>query len=144
MSIHKRRFDTQLKFRVTKEMENIIKGEAEKHGLSLADYLRQALSDYIKLENAKAAEGYLDQIVSRAIEKNMRPFEERLAKIIAKTAYATAISTYLEAKLLADLGCNDMVELFHIARQKGIAFVREGIPNTHDLKKWIQEITGGD
>ncbi len=42
---------------------------------------------------------------------------------------------------MADLGKSDVVDIFKIAREKGLAFVRDrGIPNTKDIAEGIEDI----
>ncbi len=140
----KRRFDCEIRFRVTREMEQLVKAAAKKKGRSLPDYLRQVLREYIATDELTDTKAVIQSFVANAVEEKLRPVENRLAKISAKTAHASAISIFLQAQAMADLGKSDVVEIFQIARQKGLTFVRDkGVPTTGMIEEVLEEM-GGD
>ena len=137
----KRTFDCEIRFRVTSEMEQLVKAAAKKKGRSVPDYLRQVLREYIATNELTDTKAAIQSFVAEAVEEKLKPVENRLAKITAKTAHASAISIFLQAQAMADLGKSDVVQVFKVAREKGLAFVRErGIPNTRDMEEIIDEI----
>ncbi|NLN52928.1 MAG: hypothetical protein GX150_01320 [Firmicutes bacterium] len=137
----KRTFDCELRFRVTSEMAQLVKAAAQKKGRSVPDYLRQVLRENIATNELADQKSALQSYVADAVEEKLKPVENRLAKITAKTAHASAISIFLQAQAMADLGKSDVVDIFKIAREKGLAFVRDrGIPNTKDIAEGIEDI----
>ena len=134
----KRRFDKEIRFRVTKEMELEVKAAAKREGKSTPEFLRKMVNSYIITTNFYDIKSHVQSYVASAVEEKLKPVENRLAKINAKTAHATAISIFLLAQTLADLGKRDVVEVFKIARRKGIEFVRTSVPNTAELEELTQ------
>lgn len=131
----------EIKFRVTKEQKQQILTAAKARDKAISDFLRQALRDYLAVDEMESRKDAIQSYVANAVEEKLKPVENRLAKIAAKTAHASAISIFLQAQAMADLGKSDVVHVFKVAREKGLAFVRErGIPNTRDMEEIINDI----
>ncbi len=138
-----RHFDKEIKFRATKEQTKKIQAAAKAKGMNVSDFLRHALREYLAIDEMKGKRDAIQSFVANAVEEKLRPVENRLAKITAKTAHATAISIFLQAQAMADLGKSDVVEIFQIARKKGLTFVRDkGIPTTGMIEEELEEIEG--
>ena len=131
----------EIKFRVTKEQKQQILTAAKARDKAVSDFLRQALRDYLAVDEMESRKDTIQSYVANAVEEKLKPVENRLAKITAKTAHASAISIFLQAQAMADLGKSDVVQVFKVAREKGLAFVRErGMPNTRDMEEIINDI----
>lgn len=136
-----RHFCEEIKFRVTKEQKQQILRAANAKEKAVSDFLRQALSEYLSVDEMESRKDAIQSYVANAVEEKLKPVENRLAKITAKTAHASAISIFLQAQAMADMGKSDVVQVFKVAREKGLAFVRErGIPNTRDIEEEIDDI----
>ncbi|MCR3922018.1 MAG: hypothetical protein NUK65_05805 [Firmicutes bacterium] len=136
-----RHFTEEVNFRVTKDQKQQILAAAKAKDKAVSDFLRQALREYLAVEEMEGRKAIVQKYVAEAVEEKLKPVENRLAKITAKTAHASAISIFLQAQAMADLGKSDVVHVFKLAREKGLAFVRErGIPNTKDFAEEIDEI----
>lgn len=133
-----RHFCEEIRFRVTKEQKREILTAAKARDKTVSDFSRQALRDYLAVDEMEDLKDTIQSYVANAVEEKLKPVENRLAKINAKTAHATAISIFLLAQTLADLGKRDVVEVFKIARRKGIEFVRTSVPNTAELEELTQ------
>jgi len=138
----KQNFDKEIRFRITKELEQKVKAAAKAKDKPVSDYLRQVLREYLAVDEMENRKDAIQSYVAKAVEEKLKPVENRLAKINAKTAHAAAISMYLEAAMLQDLGRRDVAEAFNIARNKALAFVREEIPNTAQLANWAKNAAG--
>lgn len=138
-----RTFDREIRFRVTKELEDQIKAAAFNDGKTMPEFLRNSIQEYLVTNSLSGTKAIIGSYISAAIAEKLKPVEERLAKITAKTAMATVMSMYVEAELLAQHN-KDVVEIFKQARQKAIAFVQAGIPTTGQLENMARNIGDQD
>ncbi|MEI4908303.1 hypothetical protein Q8G40_29925, partial [Klebsiella pneumoniae] len=66
----------------------------------------------------------LTPLLRRIIKEEFKVSENRMAKIMAKTANAAATTMYMTYQALRDLGTRDMPKIYEAARKKGVAFVK--------------------
>ncbi|GBF33861.1 hypothetical protein DCCM_2972 [Desulfocucumis palustris] len=57
----------------------------------------------------------------------MKPLENRLAKLNAKTGASSATAMFMLIQTLDDLGKHDCVEIYEKARKKAVAYLREPV-----------------
>lgn len=135
MANEKKRINRTIKFRVTIEAEGRLKTAAIERGLSLSEMLRQVVDEHLAAKELGDQKSYIQKFVADAVEEKLKPVENRIAKINAKTATAAAMSMYVGAELLG-LNHKDVALIFRRARQKAIEFIRMGIPTTDQLIAW--------
>lgn len=112
-----------MRIRLEVELEKQITLLAEKRGESKAELCRRLLKKAVEQE--LASEG-IDEIyisVRQAMQDVLKPVEERLAKINAKTAIAAATAMYTNAEVLGQMGKN-IKEIHERSRKKAVAFVK--------------------
>lgn len=91
----------------------------------VAVVVRNLLSKALAEEAAADGKDVIKDAVRQAMRDVLKPTEERLAKLAAKAAIAAATSMYLNTQAIADLGKNNAVELYRLARSKAAAYLRE-------------------
>lgn len=116
-------FNELLKFKVRRDVKEKIKVAAAKEEKSVSEYLRKIIEAHITAGNLEENKGEIYNYVSKAVHDQLEPVEERLAKICAKTAHAAAISMFMNLQVIFDLEKRDAMEIWKIARGKGLAFV---------------------
>lgn len=100
-------------------MYNKIKALAdENEKTSMADIARRILNENLSVEYASKGIDAITQTIRRVIRDEIRPVENRMAKLSAKAAAASATSMYLNVETIADMGKNDAVEIYDKARKK--------------------------
>ncbi len=139
MPIDRKRFPSILHVPITEEMEKKLKSAADNRGIPKSVLVRELLRDGLKVEGVVWAQDLLRKLIAESIKEQLWPVEERLAKINAKSSYASAISLYIAAQAIFDMGKRDTVTAFQEARKKAIQLVQEKIPHTGDLEKWVLE-----
>ncbi|WP_244262755.1 hypothetical protein [Thermoanaerobacter siderophilus] len=83
------------------------------------------LTESITTEAANDGIDKVTEAVRKAMRDVLKPAEDRLAKLSAKTAVAAATAMYLNVQTIADMGKNDAVELYQEARKKAAAYLKE-------------------
>ena len=135
--MEKRRFT----IRVDENLGEKVTLAAAKEEKSVSEYLRKIIEAHITAANLEENKGEIYNYVSKAVHDQLESVEERLAKICAKTAHAAAISMFMNLQVIFDLEKKDAMEIWKIARGKGLAFVRDrGIYNTGEIEKEMEEI----
>ncbi|EIV99935.1 hypothetical protein ThesiDRAFT1_0953 [Thermoanaerobacter siderophilus SR4] len=86
---------------------------------------RRMLTESITTEAANDGIDKVTEAVRKAMRDVLKPAEDRLAKLSAKTAVAAATAMYLNVQTIADMGKNDAVELYQEARKKAAAYLKE-------------------
>ncbi len=133
MGVNKSNYPHTIYIPITEEMHKAIKKMAKLKGIPKTTLIRKTISSYLKLEDEENSMDLIQKMVADAVEEKLKPVENRLAKITAKTAMAAVMTMYVEAALLGRHE-KDVVNIFREARQKAIAFVQSGIPNTGQLE----------
>jgi predicted DNA-binding protein len=139
--VKKSSISESIKFRVTEETGRRLKALAAAKGWSMSEVLRKMIDEYISLAEFANLRSDIQKYVADAVEEKLRPVENRIAKINAKTAHAAAISLYVSAELLS-LHHQDVAEIFRRARQKAITFVRIDIPTSDEIVALADEAGG--
>ena len=119
----RRVFSKRITFRVQDELNTGIILAAKQEEKSVAEYIRKVLEDDIVTGSLKRDKEELQNCVSKTVHTQLEPVEDRLVKICAKTAHAAAISMFMNLQVIFDLEKNDVMEIWKVARGKGLAFV---------------------
>lgn len=139
----KRNFRKEIRVMVDDGLAEEVKMVAGAKGKTVSEFVREALVQYTDLVYMQKMGSRIQAFVANAVEEKLKPVENRLAKITAKTAMAAVMTMYVEAALLGRHE-KDVVNIFREARQKAIAFVQSGIPNTGQLEHWAKNAAKGD
>jgi rRNA-processing protein FCF1 len=100
-------------------------GLASRRKESISAIARKMLTESIAVEAAKDGIDAVTDAVRRAMRDILKPTEDRLAKLAAKAAVAAATAMYLNTQCISDLGKNNALELYQMARTKAVAYLRE-------------------
>lgn len=119
-----KKFPCDLHIYLSENMDKELKIEAQKRDIPVNSLVREIIRDYLSKESAKEGIDTVTQTIRRVIRDELKPVENRIAKISAKSAVAAAASMYLNVQTIQDMGKNDAVELYEKARKKAVAYVR--------------------
>lgn len=112
-----------MRIRLDKDLDDQLSALAVRRGETKAELCRRLLRKAVAQELAEDAIDPILAAVRQAMGDVLKPVEERLAKINAKTAIAAATSMYMEMQVYSDLG-KDARPLYEAARKKAVAFVK--------------------
>lgn len=113
-----------LRFRVPDDLYNAVKGMAAQNNVKLADICRELLEEAIDRRQGEQSQDYLLALVKRAVREELKPAEERLAKISAKNAITSGTSMFMNMQVIQDRGY-DAQELYGKARKKAVALLKQ-------------------
>lgn len=112
--------------RLDRETEVLVDSLAELRGESKAEVMRSLIKEGARaavMQESSVVDELL-RLIRRAVQEQNRPFEDRVAKLMAKAAQASATAMYTNVEVLGQLGRRDVVEIYNDARKKGVAYVR--------------------
>lgn len=115
--------DEWIRFRVSPKMKKEWIAVCDQRGESEAELGRKLIQQMI---NEGAIETGIDEIITiirSSLKDVIKPTEERLAAINAKTAIASATSMYLNTQVIAEMG-HDAVKMYEDARKKAVTHTK--------------------
>ncbi|AFK85878.1 MULTISPECIES: hypothetical protein [Thermoanaerobacterium] len=98
---------------------------ASRRDESISAVARKMLSEAVLIEAANDGIDKVTEAVRKAMRDVLKPTEDRLAKLMAKSAVAAATAMYMNVQTIADLGKHNAVELYNEARVKAVAYLKE-------------------
>jgi len=120
-----RKYSKNIRIWIDDELDRKLKSLSKERGEPVAvivrRYIREALA-------GEAAVSYLDIIRSatrEVIRSEIKPLENRLAKLNAKTGMSSATAMFMLIQTLDDLGKHDCVNIYEKARKKAYAYLKE-------------------
>lgn len=118
------KLDDWIKFRVSKRTKVLFQNLAKSRGETEAELARRIIT---KAATQGALQDGLDElilVVRQSMKDVLKPTEDRLAAINAKTAIAAATSMYMNTQVIANAG-QDAKGIYEESRKKGVRFVQE-------------------
>jgi hypothetical protein len=117
---------TPSSLRLPLDTEIMIEAIAKKRGEKIQDVIRSILEKGAREELLMefGADRMLEH-VRRAVRETNKPFETRMAKIMAKSAISTGVNMYLLQEYLGQLGKKDVRSVSSEARKRAVAKLRE-------------------
>jgi hypothetical protein len=112
-----------MRIRLDDELDEQLTALASMRGEAKAELCRRLLQKAVAQELAETAIDPILLAVRHAMADVLKPVEERLAKINAKTAIASATTMYMNQQVFEDLGKNGRA-LHEAARKQAVAFVK--------------------
>ena len=112
-----------INIRVDEELDAMITALAVRRGETKAEVCRRLLR---RAAEEEYVEDSLDPVlvaVRKAMADTLKPVEERMAKINAKAAIASATAMYMAMQIYHDMG-KDARALYEEARKRAVAFVK--------------------
>ncbi|WKV09442.2 hypothetical protein Q2T46_03000 [Thermoanaerobacterium sp. CMT5567-10] len=98
---------------------------ASRRDESISAVARKMLSEAVLIEAANDGIDKVTEAVRKAMRDVLKPTEDRLAKLMAKSAVAAATAMYMNVQTIADLGKHNAIELYNEARVKAVAYLKE-------------------
>jgi hypothetical protein len=112
-----------MRIRLDRELDEQLTALAGMRGEAKAELCRRLLQKAVAQELAQDTMDPILYAVRQALGDVLKPVEERLAKINAKTAIAAATTMYMNQQVFEDLGKNGRA-LHEAARKQAVAFVK--------------------
>ena len=113
----------QLHVRVSDELNRRINALAAAEGTSKAEVIRKILYQHTAENAAEESLDVVAETVRRVIRAELKPVEDRLAKISVKNTIAAATSMFLNMAALDSSGHNSS-EWYKTARKKAVSYLR--------------------
>lgn len=120
-----RKYNKNIRIWIDDELDRNLKSLSKERGEHVAVIVRRIISEALAGE---AAVSYLDIIrsaIREVIRKEIKPLENRLANINAKTGMSSSTAMFMLVQTLEDLGKHDSVEIYEKARKKAYAYLKE-------------------
>lgn len=96
--------------------------EAKKLGMNRSEFVRLALEEKLSNNSAEAGVDTTLRLLRKALQDEMKPQIERLAKMEAKTTKASATAMYMLLVMLGKQG-HDAVSIFEGAEKKAATYL---------------------
>lgn len=112
--------------RLDSETEALVEAVAKIRNEKKAEVMRRYIREGAKSEIVTES-GAVDNLllmIRKALAETNKPFEDRLAKITAKNAIASAAAMYTNIEVLGQLGQRNISDIHIESRKKAVAFVR--------------------
>jgi len=107
------------------DLHHLITLESNTTSKSFSQVVRELCRDGLSHKNAVTGIDIIQSSLRSVLKDVIKPLEERLAKIEAKTAIAAATSMYLNLEVVSNItGKEEGVELYNNARKKAVSYVR--------------------
>jgi N-dimethylarginine dimethylaminohydrolase len=115
----------QMRFDVDEDLGLLLEGSKARRGeKNLGDTCRRLLREACKREALEDGIDTLTPILRKLIKEEFKVSENRIAKIVSKSANAAATTMYMCYQVLVSLGTKNMPAIYEAARKKGVAFVK--------------------
>ncbi|WP_019123869.1 hypothetical protein [Brevibacillus massiliensis] len=114
----------ELRLTLDPEIYNALMVTARQRGDTLNNHVRKILQSSISRDAAENGIDYVSQIIRQTIRDLLRPVEERLAKINAKTAITSGTAMYMAMQVIEEAGY-DSHGVYQQARKKAAAYLAE-------------------
>lgn len=114
----------KLQFRVEEDLELAIRALAQRRKEDIADVCRRILREGVSQEALVDGSDQMLKIVRDCMRDVLRPVEERLAKINAKTAISSGTAMWMTMQVLEEAGY-DAQEVYTKARKKAVVQLQE-------------------
>jgi len=128
----------RINVRVDEKTYRLLQTMAGKRGENISQVVRRILKQSLENEIAVDAQDVLVLAVRKAIVREIRHIEKRLANLASKTAITSASTENLALRILVLLNEPDFAGVRQACRKRGVAFVRE------DLDRIMKAYEGED
>lgn len=118
-----RELNRPISIRIDDELDNMISAVAVRRGEKKADVIRRLLQKGVEEDYAQDSIDPVALAVRKAMTDVLKPVEERMAKINAKAAIASATAMYMAMQIYFEMG-KDARALYEEARKRAVAFVK--------------------
>ncbi|MGG2201890.1 CopG family transcriptional regulator [Paenibacillus validus] len=120
----KRELMNPMRIRLDKELDDQLNALAVRRGEPKAELCRRLLRQAVAQETAQDTIDPVLVAVRQAMADVLKPVEERLAKINAKTSIAAATGMFMDMQVYKEFG-KDARPLYEAARKQAVAFVKQ-------------------
>lgn len=115
----------EIHFRIDEKTDRKLKSLSKERGEPVAVIVRRIIGEALAAEAAVSALDIVRSATREVIRNEIKPLENRLAKLNAKTGMASATAMFMLVQTLDDLGKHDCVDIYEKARKKAYAYLKE-------------------
>lgn len=112
-----------IRIRLDVELDQKLSALATKRGESKSELCRRLLRQAVEQETMEEVKDPILLAVRQAVQETLKPVEERLAKINAKTAIAAATGMYMDMQVYNEFG-KDSRALYEAARKQAVTYLK--------------------
>lgn len=117
-------FDSKIRVDCHKTLIDQLDIIAKGKGITRAELVRNYLIEAVNIDMANSGLDSISKEIRDIIRSELKPFENRIAKITAKTSIAAATSMFMHIQVLDDMKRSDTVEVYQKARKKAVSYVK--------------------
>lgn len=99
-----KKISTTVKLKTYQNVENYI---AKNQGETKASVVNRALENFFAIEGGVEEIDFISNRVNESVKENLKPFEERICKLIAKLAKGNYTNLYMLLNMLEELSANE-------------------------------------
>ncbi len=115
----------EIHLRLDDETSRKLKLLSEERGEPVAVIIRRFIAEAIASEAAISSLDVIRRSIREVTRNEIKPLENRLAKLNAKTGIASATAMFMLVQTLEDLGKHDCVEIYEKGRKKAYAYLKD-------------------
>lgn len=123
-----KKYPAELRVNIDEDLDLALMALAAKRKESKADVVRRLLREGIGKEAAADGLDTISLFLRKIIRNELKPVEERMAKLTAKTAIAAGTSMYLNYFVIKEAPLELPInpkEIYEQARVKAVAYIKE-------------------
>ncbi|SFR11683.1 ribbon-helix-helix protein, CopG family [Desulfoscipio geothermicus] len=122
----------ELRVMIDEELDSLLKALAARRGETVSEVVRRLLKTSLGNEAAVDGVDVVAAALTKVIRRELKPVEDRMAKLTAKSAIAGATGLYLNYFVIQQaLGpklTKSAKEVYEAARVKAVAYLKESPP----------------
>lgn len=122
-------YNKELRVLIDEELDSLLRSLATRRGETVSEVVRRLLRSSLGNETAVDSIDVVTAALAKTIRRELKPVEDRMAKLAAKTAIAGATGMYLNyfviQQALESKLSTSAKELYETARVKAVAYLRE-------------------
>lgn len=115
----------EIHLRLDEETERKLKSLSKERGEPVAVIVRRYISEGLAVEAAVSSLDIIRSATREVIRNEIKPLENRLAKLNVKTGMSSATAMFMLVQTLDDLGKHDSVGIYEKARKKAYAYIKD-------------------
>lgn len=119
-----KKFDDEIRVKVTKEFKKNLQAVADRRGESLSDFCRRILENGVNEDNANEGLDAVASTLRKVVRDQNRSFEDRFAAMLYKDTVISATGTYLICLMAEKMGY-DLMGMYEEANKKAIAYANQ-------------------
>jgi len=118
-------YTSELRLWIDDETKRRLKSLSSERGEPISVIVRRFIAEALASEAAVSSLDIIRRATREVIRNEIKPLENRLAKLNAKSGMASATAMFMLVQTLEDLGKHDCVEIYEKGRKKAYAYLKD-------------------